>query len=499
MKINDFSIPRRMSKSAFVIYFVKALRNYASIILILFTVRIFDSSEETSIMEYIIMLLSYLAGFLVISLITAFLSFYFKKYYVENGNLIFIHGVIQHERTSVPLHKIQSLRTKSSLIYRILDMKGISFDTLASRTEEIELILDDDDWDALLSRVETQENTQEEVHKTEATEQETTANCKSIKLEVSNLNLIKGALCQNHFKGMAVLFGVLATLYNQITSVNNKAAKYFLDYVETHADTSAFSITAVLTVIVILYIVILILWMGKVFLQYFNMDIRMNEKQLFFESGLITRNSNRFSFDKVCTLYVKRNIIENWLGCCTIMVRQALNATDEKKDTDVKIYGSSHDGNFLNWWLGKDYNSSPTVISARSGYGLLGYIVRFDILISLPVAIALCYYGQYIWLFAPITYMLVSLSKGLLAVRRSHITLKEDYMEISNGKFAEIYNYIKYDNIEVVRMVSTPFTPYNHRVKLVISTNGTSFAIRSLKEQEAKEIYELLLLNSYNN
>ena len=82
MKINDFSIPRRMSKSAFVIYFVKALRNYASIILILFTVRIFDSSEETSIMEYIIMLLSYLAGFLVISLITAFLSFYFKKYYV---------------------------------------------------------------------------------------------------------------------------------------------------------------------------------------------------------------------------------------------------------------------------------------------------------------------------------------------------------------------------------------------------------------------------------
>lgn len=499
MKINDFSIPRRMSKSAFVIFFVKALRSYASLILILFTVRIFDSSNETSVMEYIIMLLSYLAAFIAISLITAFLGFYFKKYYVEDGNLIFIHGVIQHERTSIPLNKIQSLRTKSGLIYRMLDMKGVSFDTLASRTEEIELILDDDDWDALLSRVENKENTQEEVKETEATEQETTENNKTIKLEVSNLNLIKGALCQNHLKGMAVLFGVLATLYNQITSVNDKAANYFIDYVETHADSSAFSVTAVLTVIVILYIVILVLWMGKVFLQYFNMDIRMGEKQLFFESGLITRNSSRFSFDKVCTLYVKRNIIENLLGCCTIMVRQALNATDEKKGADVKIYGSSHDGNFLNWWLGKDYSSSPTVISARSGYGLLGYTIRFDILISLAVAIVLCYYGQYIWLFAPISYMLVSLAKGFLAVRRSHITLKEDYMEISNGKFAEIYNYVKYDNIEVVRMVSTPFTPYYHRVKLVISTNGTSFAIRSLKEHEAKEIYELLLLNCHNN
>lgn len=499
MKINDFSIPRRMSKSAFVIFFVKALRSYASLILILFTVRIFDSSDETSVMEYIIMLLSYLAGFIALSLITAFLSFYFKKYYVEDGNLIFIHGVIQHERTSIPLNKIQSLRTKSGLIYRMLDMKGISFDTLASRTEEIELILDDDDWDALLSRVETQENTQEEVQETEATEQAATENSKTVKLEVSNLNLIKGALCQNHLKGMAVLFGVLATLYNQITSVNDKATSYFIDYVETHADSSAFSVTAVSTVIVILYLVILILWMGKVFLQYFNMDIRMGEKQLFFESGLITRNSSRFSFDKVCTLYVKRNIIENWLGCCTIMVRQALNATDEKKGADVKIYGSSHDGNFLSWWLGTDYTSSPTVISARSGYGLLGYTIRFDILISLAVAIVLCHYGQYIWLFAPIAYMLVSLAKGLLAVRRSHITLKEDYMEISNGKFAEIYNYVKYEDIEVVRMVSTPFTPYYHRVKLVISTNGTSFAIRSLKEDEAKEIYELLLLNCHNN
>lgn len=499
MKINDFSIPRRMSKSAFVIFFVKALRSYASLILILFTVRIFDSSNETSVMEYIIMLLSYLAAFIAISLITAFLGFYFKKYYVEDGNLIFIHGVIQYERTSIPLNKIQSLRTKSGLIYRMLDMKGISFDTLASRTEEIELILDDDDWDALLSRVETQENTQEEVQETEATEQAATANSKTVQLKVSNLNLIKGALCQNHLKGMAVLFGVLATLYNQITSVNDKAANYFIDYVETHADSSAFSVTAVLTVIVILYIVILILWMGKVFLQYFNMDIRMGEKQLFFESGLITRNSSRFSFDKVCTLYVKRNIIEDWLGCCTIMVRQALNATDEKKGADVKIYGSSHDGNFLSWWLGKDYTSSPTVISARSGYGLLGYTIRFDILISLAVAIALCYYGQYIWLFAPIAYMLISLAKGLLAVRRSHITLKEDYMEISNGKFAEIYNYVKYDNIEVVRMVSTPFTPYYHRVKLVISTNGTSFTIWSLKEHEAKEIYELLLFNCHND
>lgn len=58
-------------------------------------------------------------------------------------------------------------------------------------------------------------------------------------------------------------------------------------------------------------------------------------------------------------------------------------------------------------------------------------------------------------------------------------------------------NYFKYSNMEVVRMTATPFTPFYHRVNLVISTNGSSFTVRSLKEQEAKEIYELLLYNCY--
>ena len=62
-----------------------------------------------------------------------------------------------------------------------------------------------------------------------------------------------------------------------------------------------------------------------------------------------------------------------------------------------------------------------------------------------------------------------------MAVRRSRITLKEDYIEIHNGKFADIRNYVKYSNIEVVRL------------------KATSFTLRSLQEQEAREIYEQLV------
>ena len=89
----------------------------------------------------------------------------------------------------------------------------------------------------------------------------------------------------------------------------------FDGYMATHADFLRLSLSSCITVAAILYIVTLLLWLGKVFLRYFNMDIRIDREQLFFESGLISRNSSRFSYDKICTVYIKRNIIEKcWLA-----------------------------------------------------------------------------------------------------------------------------------------------------------------------------------------
>jgi len=50
--------------------------------------------------------------------------------------------------------------------------------------------------------------------------------------------------------------------------------------------------------------------------------------------------------------------------------------------------------------------------------------------------------------------------------------------------------------VKELSLKQTPFTPFFHRVNLIISTNGTSFKVRSLKEAEARDVYELLINNS---
>ena len=118
------------------------------------------------------------------------------------------------------------------------------------------------------------------------------------------------------------------------------------------------------------------------------------------------------------------------------------------------------------------------------------------LLISVTAAIALCHYGYFYWIVLPAVYLLLSIAKGVYAMRRSSITLRESYFIISNGRFAEIKNYMKYDNVEVVRLTRSPLSKLTGRISLSLSTSGTTFKVRSLREEEALQIYELILSKS---
>ena len=498
MKNNDFSVPRRMSKSAFVVLLGKEVWSFLGAFLLL---AFFDlkHADDTSFLGLLSDFLMMVLGMLVVCLIIAFFKYYYKTYYVSEGNLIFKHGVFRRETSTIPLSKVYSMRTKRGFIYQLLNMTGVSFDTLASQDAEIELILDDDDWQTLLKRVETQDDAVD-MEQTVTDELPPIPKVAPKSMAYSNMNLLKGAFCQNHFKGMAVLGGVLATIYGKVTAVSDEVVGYAIDYVADYVDHAAYitySFTMIAVFIVGAYLMTMLLWMGKAFLDYFNTVLRIDDTRLFFEHGLMTRRSAQFSFDKVCTVVVKQNFLEKWLNGRTIQLKQAFNITgsdeNDKEGNHVKIYGAPSSENLLQWWLGKDYAVSATLRVARSGKGVFGYAVKWDIFFVLIAVGLLMHFEQYIWLALPVIYLLSSLLKGCLAVKKSSITLKNDFMEISNGQYADMLNYLKYENVEGVELVCSPLTPVFHRVKLRVYTNGSSFTVRSLKIDEAKEIYELLL------
>jgi len=494
--MTDFSVPQRMSVSAFLVILAKTAKSIIGFIFIVVMVKLFGADNDYTETSYWLRSLLIIGGAAVLSVLLALMTYLPKKFYVKDGNLIFSHGIIRRETTTIPLARIHTLRTNQGIIYRLLDMRGITFDTIASKTEELELILDENDWNALQSLIEKEERPVPNGLHT-PTDIPTVFNAIST-IRFRNESLLMDALCQNHLKGMAILLGILAFIYDRLNDVFDNAADTITNYTLEHFKEFTLTPLHIIIISAAVYAIVLLLWIGKSFLRYGNMSLNYDNSLLTFSHGLLSRASSRLPFDKVCTIWVKRNYFEKKLGLCTLMLRQALNVTATKEDDNLKLYGADKSTFFLKWWLGENYSDEPIIVRSRSGKGVFVHKLTVPAAITLAAGLILWHFHLHAWLTIPAIYFIFSVMRGIYAMRKSSITLRQSYAVISNGSFADMRNYLKYGNIEVVRINSTPFTKWFHRTTLTVSTSGTTFSVRSLPEEETRFIYELLLSKSEN-
>ena len=488
MQNNKFSSPQRMSHSAIPVIYVNLLKSQYQE-LIAFVIILFIGNDDITTFQKILYPVLAIVLYMLYVGIWTYFKYHFFKFHVNGDNLVVNRGVFHKETLNIPTYKIHSLRTKSGFFYRLFDMQGVSFDTLASKSKEVELILDDADWNALLSMVKDDSPAAEVKENENSVKQDITDNF-DVTINYENSSLIKGAFCQNHLRGTLVLATAMAAIIGQIDiSLLEQAAVYATDHVKFLSVT----ITSGVLMLLGVYFVSLLLWLGKIMLRYYNMRLNVSTDKLYFESGLITRRSVRFAYDKVCTLIVKTNPLERYFKCSTVTLKQAFNISDEKLGSDVLVYGCTLASNFLQWWLGNDYRCSTTIAESRSGFGLFWYTVKFPILWSVTGTLLLIYYEMPLLISIVVIYLAFRAFNAFLTFRRSKIELKDDYLIITTGGYAEKLNYLKYSNVEQVTIKSTPMTRWYHRVHLSINTNGTTFKIRSLKQDEALLVYDLIL------
>lgn len=488
--MTDFSVPQRMGWKAFLIFFFKDLKGIMVAVGTFLILSIINSDIDIFNASDLLKVLG-IAGLLLVYLLLWTLARYLpKKFYVSDGSLIFTHGLLHRQTTTIPLDRIQTLRTKRGLIYQMLQMRGITFDTLASKTEEIELILDEADWESLIWRIENEERTEKDNNESVPAD---TPPSRGIFIYFKNKYLIADAFCQNHLKGVAILGAFLLAVLNRISNYIEDVEGYVEDLAYEYADGFALTPLDVLVVFALVYILVMLLWVGKALLVYYDMTATIEDNLLTFSRGLFTRMTNRFSYDKIRTASVKRNYLERHFGLCTLQLRQALFATAKKEEENLRIYSSDDSLLLLKWWLGENYESEETQIVGKSGHGVLIHSALLWSILSMVAAIVLCCVQLYIWTIIPAICLVIALWKGVCAMHRSRIILKETYIEVDNGAFADVRNFVKYEDVEVVRIRRTPFSRWFHRATLTLSTSGSSFTVRSLPESDAELLAEYLL------
>lgn len=313
---------------------------------------------------------------------------------------------------------------------------------------------------------------------------------------VSNSNILKGALCQNHLKGFAILGAAALAVYDKLNRIYEDAAARVIGYIDAHSGEMLPSAWECIYFFVSIYLVVMLLWIGKIALRYGNMIIRITNKRLIIESGLVSRYTCRMACEKTTVLKIKENPIEKISGCQTIGLRQAANATDNKKEGDVRIYGSDLGSELLSWWLeDSDERKDANLMSAKSGKGLLMRRFIPHLIIAATGAAIIISTTQFLLpaVILGSVYAGIAAVRAVMAWKHSRIDLKESYMRINGGNIAHIREYIRYRDIETVSISGTPFTKHTQRVSLRLSTNAGTTAVHSLSQNEVLAIRNFIL------
>lgn len=343
--MNDFSTPRRMGGSAFVFLFLKNFKEFIALPVIFFGYKLYQDYGNKSPREILLTVATIFVATIAIALLAAFAGYYFKKFHIKGDKLIFSYGFLSKNTTSIPLSKVHTFRTKKGLFYRLLDIRGISFDTLATNMQELELILDEHDWQALLADIKKGENLSDRSDKSDWSDSISSAKEETVR--ISNSNIIKGALCQNHLKGFAVLAAVFFSLLDNISQLGEDAYDRLFNYIDDQASSAILTPLQWICIFALLYLVVMLLWTGKIALRYGNMLLKITKDRIAMESGLISRFTCRVPRDKATILKIKQNPLERLFGCQTVSIQQASNATMTKDGGDIRIYGSNLGGRLL--------------------------------------------------------------------------------------------------------------------------------------------------------
>lgn len=500
--MSDFSTPRRMSPAAFIVIWMQTFQQLITTFIVIIGMMLFD--DELVFSQRLIMAVAFVGGAIALSAGVAFLKYYFRKYHIEGDSLIYTHGLAFKNTTSVPLERIHNLRTKSGIFYRLVDMRGVSFDTLASEKQEVELILNESEWQALLRQVRIGEDFPNAGDLDAAVAPPPPF--RQDKLHVSNLNIIKGALCQNHLQGFAILGAIAAAVFNKVSEIDEDATGRFIDYIDAHAGDVSLSVGQILLCAVVIYLLVMLLWTGRIALRYYGMTITIADNRLTFESGLFSRYTSRIARNKATVLSIKQNPLERLARCETISIHQAENVTDEKKRGDITIYGSDLGNRILGWWTGDDAgNKQPfrekdsveesALMTARSGKGV--FVRRFipHLLIAVVALLVLMFAADILIpaIAACSLYTGLMASRAVMAWRHSSIELTETYVLINRGNIARIREYVRYPDIESVRIRRTPFTRYTGRVSLQLATNSGATTVYSLTLADARTLRSYLV------
>ena len=482
----DLASPQRQSGWAVIFIILRFLKSFirqAWVLLIPLVLGRNSANSEWDIWEIAI------AGLGLFSAIWSIIA-YFRYYFnLSAEEFIIQQGILSKSKINIPYERIQSVNFRQSFLHQLLNVTEVTIDTAGSGEKEIQI-------DALsienahVLRKEIFERKKEKfvsAHEEEADNSES----HEVILNLSNSNLLKVGLAQNHLKPVGLVIGFIFSIWAYSwqfeTDINPvDVFRNIYAFLEELPILQLIFLAGLFVIFSVAYSVI------TTFLNHANLSfMRMSEKFQLIQ-GLFTRKEVAALDRKIQFISWGQNILEKKLGFFNLSFEQAGSRSFRNRANNFSIPGCS--SNKIKYvqktWLGKNSILDATeAVSIHMFYYNLRYILAFFFIILIPLA--------WIKAFIPIILFsilcLYSILTNWLKFKKKRFYFDANELYISGGglglKFSLMPTY-KVQNLSIRQ------TPYQWRRKLAtlyIYTAAGALIIPFIKEKRAKELLNFFL------
>lgn len=316
-------MPQRQSPAAiFIILWSTSLKLLKGFwpVLVLYLFK--DEKDENSLS-----ILAIIVVFCLISLVGTVISYWFKTFYLSEGNLIIKSGWLKKETLSIPFANIQAVHLEQNVWQQALDVAKVSFDATGSEKVEVQL-------DALA--VGKAEDLKNLLMDNKTSGEEPHSENPSPQASVYNLkfkDLIKLSLTANHLEAFLILVAVGFNLLEEIKQIFDFDEQ---DYINTYA--RELSQTAYLVCVLLLGVAVisLLFSIARTVIKFFDFKLTDSGKDWKIAFGLFNREQKTIPLNKVQILNWKaswlRRKFDYW-----IMHIQVVGNNDKNVKKHIQI------------------------------------------------------------------------------------------------------------------------------------------------------------------
>lgn len=419
-------------------------------------------------------------GFLVISVISVIVEWYYKLYWIENNVLHIKQGLFVKKESYLNKERVQTINTSSSMLYQILGLTKLKIETAGGGGEpEVSLAgITADEAKTLITMLNEQAEEHTEIEEDTVNASLTEENRTEYKLTWKEILL--ASVTSGQF---GLLFSLLFFIYSQ---VDEYIPKWMKERVETYVmDHDVYGWIYMVAVLLV------VSWIVSTFgyaLKHANFTVHRKNDEVRISQGLLERKELVLKLHRIQGITIKEGIFRQPFGYCSVHVEVIQN--NEKGEENVTLHPVIRKDRvaelLAHLQLPYELNQNVTALpkTALRRYLLESFL--FFCILAVPITGASVYFEKYfvIWTLLPLFGLLLSL--GYAKFRAGGYRVEGEQLTMVYRNIAKYTGLVRRRHVQSIEKTQSYFQRGAHLCSQTFSSASTNYKLEHTCLEDAE-------------